>query len=1059
MNKGIHDLAKRCFAELLEKNDIEIIRKCPRCGIDESFNIYSHITNKNLNIISKCIEEYEFEYNEKGKRADIAYIENDKLEYIFEILNTHYTKASERPEPWFELRANEIVDMYNNILTNKHYNPKIRCARSTCDCYNHEPGIIYVNQMGAGCGKTFTSIKLLDGGNLFDSKNTFIYLTKLHSAKSVIYGELKSQCSNKLFKNIVITKTLDSRKNQKQYKISFKHILLDKLINVIIGTVDSFYFAINDKKEDKNTLSMFDSIKLNIINDGTCIDKKYNTVEYGGMQIKLSDTLVILDESQDLPLLDLKVVNYMAKTFSLDFYLIGDKLQSVFGEENIYNQLSTCGSDIRVVFSEGKNIVRRFHNRKFINLVNNIVPFKLYNLPKIQDICDGHDCGYDHCEDITPYEILVCPDIYNNLGYKDFVSKIIDKLNYQVDTYGYLPNNFMFIFPVMKGNLLAQFLNEELQKYWILKFRDTNYIENVLIKNKNYSYRLDTFNSFVKLHMSDDNKPINLKESKYSTRIMSIHSSKGLGCEVVFLLGLTSSNLNSCCKDQVTNLKYNSLIHVGMTRQKMFLYVGLNKEIDLVKQRFINFENKVKSKMAKLNPESIYNDIIIDNVLSTYLMDEYAELKLINIPDSKYKYTVSWEHHVIRNFILNNIVMLNLVDLSDQSVHLTQIINKLRTMKIEYVYPIHDYYNCRKNMFYNIRNKIDTNKYILILRHDKTNSIYSTYSLILKELILNVQNKLQNNNYNFCLLEHIIFSYMIESSSDKICLTIKPKDLYDMIHSILPAGSHTNCKCNKYMTDFGIVRCNMLINHYTNLELAFEDDICIMNSYKNWVENTIGSKVKYNINYKFSLDVRNQNNHRYGILDTTKFIVGYADNAVINVIIQPDLNNLNANKILLKSILDNFVIKNDPDELRVANYHKKTIYNYIICLNHDKKKEVNNEENVINNDIKDIWYVLDFSQNTKEEIIKYISEKMELQIGKYLHNIIHSTKSYVKLANKLGSEDNKYAKKSLEMINIKIFMLQDTNKVFKKYNPDKLEREIMEYIKKSIIKHANKFRN
>ncbi len=45
------------------------------------------------------------------------------------------------------------------------------------------------------------------------------------------------------------------------------------------------------------------------------------------------------------------------------------------------------------------------------------------------------------------------------------------------------------------------------------------------------------------LHKNDEGKSINLKESENATRIMSIHASKGTGCEVVFLLGINEQTL------------------------------------------------------------------------------------------------------------------------------------------------------------------------------------------------------------------------------------------------------------------------------------------------------------------------------------------------------------------------------------------------------------------------------------------------------------------------------------------------------------------------------------
>lgn len=42
---------------------------------------------------------------------------------------------------------------------------------------------LFHNQRGAGCGKTYESIQLLQSNN---DKDIFIYLTKMHSAKKLL---------------------------------------------------------------------------------------------------------------------------------------------------------------------------------------------------------------------------------------------------------------------------------------------------------------------------------------------------------------------------------------------------------------------------------------------------------------------------------------------------------------------------------------------------------------------------------------------------------------------------------------------------------------------------------------------------------------------------------------------------------------------------------------------------------------------------------------------------------------------------------------------------------
>ena len=102
------------------------------------------------------------------------------------------------------------------------------------DWMTEEDGITLVHA-GAGCGKTYESIQLLNGEKKCDCKtcqnnvnkkceksrkksekymdiikhkNIFIYLTKVHSAKHVIYTEFKEQYNRGDLKNLIIDRPM-----------------------------------------------------------------------------------------------------------------------------------------------------------------------------------------------------------------------------------------------------------------------------------------------------------------------------------------------------------------------------------------------------------------------------------------------------------------------------------------------------------------------------------------------------------------------------------------------------------------------------------------------------------------------------------------------------------------------------------------------------------------------------------------------------------------------------------------------------------------------------------
>ena len=789
VESDIHIEAKILLKNTISSNNITINRECKKCSKVETFEI-----NKNTNIEL----EYTFVHNDSNKIADIAYLNNNKLEYIFEICNSHKTKNDDRPEPWFEFEAKDIMSVTDNVF---------KCTRNNCNCYIGNPGKIYFNQRGAGCGKTFESVRLLNGDDRFNDKTTFVYLSKLHSAKDVIFNELKYQEKNGYIRSL----NMNITNVGKQYLIQFENYK-GKNITVIIGTLDSFYFNLCGSKDIKE-YDYFQGIKNNIIGGDTTVDSN-NSFTYAGRYIKISDTLVIIDEAQDLKDDNINVFKDIINVNSLDLYVIGDKLQSIWGENNVYNYIEMISSDINVIKDTGINKVMRFHNNKFINFVNTIVPFDNYGLPPITEICEGK-CKYNH-EDLDPYHYLGnCPDIHKCMRneYEPFINKIKDIMDYQIKKYNYLPNNFMFIFPYMKSNKLAESILEELQKYWINKFNDETYRSEVLSDNEHWRniIDIDCYRQYIYLHKSEENKPIDLSESEHATRILTIHASKGNGCEVVFLLGLDEKSLRKFSCDQYTNLQYDSLLHVAITRQKKDLYISIaSKRQDNIVKRFklifnnIDVDDKfVMNKNVPIGEENIIN------------RDELTKLYYDDIPvnENTKKYLINWEHHVLRNHVFDMILNLELFNNNQTYAILKSIQNKEILKCYDYV----SYYNYEDNFTKKYEERKD--KYIPILIHS-TNNVYYKYVSLLKKIIKHIQQKISNNNKRFCVLEYVVLYYIFNHGlyhnvKDD---TITPTELYSLMDYLLHTKSVecVNCCCHSNNININSVD-NKLTNHYSLL--------------------------------------------------------------------------------------------------------------------------------------------------------------------------------------------------------------------------------------------------
>lgn len=494
----IHKNAKILLKYILEnKIQLTIKSKCNKCNKIYEYDI------PEISESSSIIPEYRFDYN-GVKIADIAYIEGNEILYIFEIYNTHKTKTEDRPEPWFELDANHIIEIFNVCDLQKI---QLQCIRNKIcsNCINQvinienkiDKGIIYFNQRGAGCGKTYESIQLIQHDKRFNEKETYIYLTKMHSAKEVIYNELKEQEARGQLNILEVLE--NDNNNAKQYKISYLNKETNKEIIIIIGTIDSFNYAVVDKNKIIKHNDYFKGI-VNTIRNGF-ISTQNSKINYAGKKPSLNKKcLIVIDEAQDLGEEYIEAFNTIIKHTNIDVYVIGDKLQSIWGQHNIHTYIDVNNLESHIERSNGINKVMRFHNKHFINFVNDVIPFEKYGLPPITKICEGC-CKYTHEDSIIPYNIFQVPKIYSSDDeYYNKIDRVIEKIitfmDKEVNKYNYLPNNFMFIFPILSKNTFATMLEIRIQNYWINKFND-KYYQDVLKHNEFWKDKIND-NKFYK---------------------------------------------------------------------------------------------------------------------------------------------------------------------------------------------------------------------------------------------------------------------------------------------------------------------------------------------------------------------------------------------------------------------------------------------------------------------------------------------------------------------------------------------------------------------------------
>jgi hypothetical protein len=597
------------------------------------------------------------------------------------------------------------------------------------------PGIcqkkLYISQKSAGNGKTWSIINMIQRKE-FLHFTTFIYVTKQHSARAIIKDEFVTQYEAGLL-NIT---NFSFQVMGKKYVIEYTNSAnID--CTIIIATIDSFFYCIGDK--NVNTYNLFEGI-VNSVLDNPIID----SFRFANKDIKLSDTMYVLDESQDTPDIYGKALLKMLTETKITVYCVGDKLQSISNESNTFNYLIRC--NFPKYFEPAINICRRFSHPQLVNFVNYMVPFSKYDLPLVTAYEKNHNRYHDALTIIFEN---------NKINMEDRIEEIMNYYKKEVDENNYLPQDFLIVTPFVSNNPFISCLNSAINEFWIQKYQGSN--------DSN-----ETYISYSIFHKSEIGSSINLDESKDATRIVSIHSSKGDGRNCVFVIGLHETSLKtfSGLRD---SLIYDSLLHVAITRMKKKLYITCNENDEIgqrIKNYLLNNDLPCYTHSLFIDPKINIKNIIpaCGEKINDLLSDDYQEHQSQN----------NHGFYTIRYGLMFQQVCKKL---KDQYFDRMSHIKVIREIALNAPIII-----CTSWKEYNMRLKMNTgteeNQY-----SDKEPSIpllnikgYSTYFNLIYENI-----EIIRNTTTLSCLQSIIFYYMTQVTSRGKYTHMNILELYKII--------------------------------------------------------------------------------------------------------------------------------------------------------------------------------------------------------------------------------------------------------------------------------------
>lgn len=865
---------------------------------------------------------------------------------------------------------------------------------------------LYIRQQGAGSGKTYGLMQLLDNDPEIMCFKNIIFITKQHAAVNVMYTEFKKQYRNGNLPNLEIIKEPD---DAKKYIVVYKHKITNNTCTAIFATVDSFTNALGEGLS--HTYDKFQGI-VESIKEGTLKIGRNGSMKFAGQQPLLNkETLIALDEGQDLPQSYGEAFLRLVTSNFPNLCIVGDQLQSLSYKENALTYLSAISRvHVELVNTLQSNVVRRFSHPQLISFVNEMIPFEKYGLPTMT----AHTESKEESDALIVYPAK--NKIYATMQMDDH--KLIEEVEHFMSFYSNevllnkrTPEEFMIITPFTATNPFVDAICIQLNIFWKdLMENNQKYIDTV--KNQHpYWKDVDTcsYIQYAVFHRSQNGTSINLKESEDATRIVSIHSSKGDGRNVVFVVGLNQSALQTFSNER-DNLIYHSLLHVAITRQKQKLYIRLeenNDDIYCRMQSHISEQHasptmhiqKSTFSMDKLF-QAIESNPILYEELYEKICETYTLPPLLDAPKDKKDKTIqdTTDHHIrYASMSVNIMIHQHNFELKTDSTVKKQgseLLRKPRREMITIVSSLKEYYTCLHNN--EKKNKDKKNSSTLIYSipilhyiHGKSDRDYERYYNIIYTTMLTILAKFTKIYKEYipylCPFESVIAYYMFDCIQSGSYHIISIKDIYNIVHAysasfVAGTDSHSNCGCNQLFSQSIRIHDFNKYDHYEGLQYMTTklDAFNASHPNVNWLYNRY---IKYN-----------GKNNDFSLFERRKQMIGYTDTHVYNMTLQPSLSTINYGTFIVRSIIDTLLIMNTEGTESVT-FNTKQIVCCVITMEQNEVYEIN---------------ITDIIKTQSSYLIKHIYEIMIAYYGKYHDGYCNALK------NKLDTEQDKTATDIIE---------------------------------------------
>jgi hypothetical protein len=535
--------------------------------------------------------------------------------------------------------------------------------------------VLTVAQDPHGSGKTYKLTRMMlytdePEFSCYAHYRTFIVVTKPHSAKNVVYAEFEKHL------RLSDCEVTENEVYNKKYIVKFKRANGDQIM-CIFGTVDSLMVNLADNKENGPDTNHFVNLVRTIHRHGpTKLQGPRGRFSYGGEQPQLNaKTLLVTDEATMLPDAYADAFATLMRLCHVDVHLAGDVQQSTYYEHNLLTKVITSYErgttdemfpDATVKVHRG-NQVRRF-NKRLVEF-RNIIMQEFHSNPTHNLNIDVPEAATDvsHARgefSIDTYERIAGSDDPESDGVQTTVEQIMRQFQKDTDDSVLLPSDVIIVTPFVTNNPLMDALQTAIHDFWTDKLQDDDYIARVGHREEFHEVQRvsDRLQWYCVLHRSEEGKPIDTTQSRYSTRIVSVHASQGDGRRFAYVVGMTERALTHFSAGRV-NLKYESLMNVAFSRMTEVVRVYLEQTYDDVWRRFLPLMSQeiqdLVVPIVHAKKQFCINSCGFDSHVSG-LPDLFQTVKssFIMSNDNDSAPLVDYAHHVVRMMTAHTVFYL-----------------------------------------------------------------------------------------------------------------------------------------------------------------------------------------------------------------------------------------------------------------------------------------------------------------------------------------------------------------------------------------------------------------